>query len=347
MVYLFDEYVLDTSKHELRKAGTLVLLQPIAYRVLVHLIRNRDRMVSKPELLERCWPSRFVTDAVIKNCIMKLRRTLGDLPPSTRYIRTLRSWGYRFEGDVSEQEGGPLDQLGKTASVGQSDLSPPQNPAALATIAAHSSRSQKSVSDPLSLGSVPGKDADKQFREVTVLSCVARTDCTRSSAPLSEMHPLQPFYHWTGATDSDHEHFRFQHTKSGLAMVFGIGQDQTEHSIRAVHTALRLQCWMHNIRRFEDYYIPCSSYGLGIHTGSIAVVSTLDPSPILEASGEEVFMTADELALRATGEAPLASEATLHRASGRFYVGGLKLLLVGHTPKGISAYPVLGAVASC
>ncbi len=70
MRYLFDDYELNTETQELSYAGQQIPLTPKAYAVLAHLIVNRDRLVSKDELLDEIWPDTYVDDSAVKRNIM-------------------------------------------------------------------------------------------------------------------------------------------------------------------------------------------------------------------------------------------------------------------------------------
>lgn len=98
MVFLFDEFELDTDALELRRNGQDVPLEPQVYAVLLLLVENRDRLVSKDEIVEKVWDGRFITDSALTSRIKALRAALGDDGKSQRYIKTLHRQGYRFVG---------------------------------------------------------------------------------------------------------------------------------------------------------------------------------------------------------------------------------------------------------
>ena len=62
MIYSFDEYDLDLRRYELRCAGRPVKIEPQVFNLLAYLIRHRDRVIPKEELLEHVWPGQFVGD---------------------------------------------------------------------------------------------------------------------------------------------------------------------------------------------------------------------------------------------------------------------------------------------
>ena len=93
---------LDETLFELRRDGLAVSLEPQAFDVLVHLVRHRDRVVPKEELMDEVWGGRFVSDTAVTSRIKQVRRALGDDGHTQRVIRTLHGRGYRFVADVEE-----------------------------------------------------------------------------------------------------------------------------------------------------------------------------------------------------------------------------------------------------
>lgn len=97
-VWRFGEFVLDTVQYELRCGETVVRVEPQVFDVLVHLVSNHERVVTKEELFIAVWGGRFVGEAALTSRIKAARRALGDDGESQRYIRTIRGRGYRFVG---------------------------------------------------------------------------------------------------------------------------------------------------------------------------------------------------------------------------------------------------------
>ena len=102
MIYHFDECAYDASRGELRRAGELVNAEPQALRVLLYLLEHRDRLVSRDELLEQCWPDAYVSDNALTSCLRRVRRAIGQTNSGQHLIQTLHRRGYRFVGEVSE-----------------------------------------------------------------------------------------------------------------------------------------------------------------------------------------------------------------------------------------------------
>jgi DNA-binding winged helix-turn-helix (wHTH) protein len=100
--YRFAEFEIDIARQELRRAGAIVHVEPQVFDLLVHLIRNRDRIVSKDELFDAIWQGRIVSEATLSSRISAARRALGDSGNDQSVIRTLHKRGFRFVGDVDD-----------------------------------------------------------------------------------------------------------------------------------------------------------------------------------------------------------------------------------------------------
>ncbi|HYI97477.1 MAG TPA: winged helix-turn-helix domain-containing protein [Bryobacteraceae bacterium] len=99
--FQFDDVEVRPSTFEVLKAGRVLALEPKAIRVLMYLIENRDRAVSKEEILTTVWEGSAVTDNALTRIVAQLRRELGDDARSPRYIQTIPTLGYRFVGDLT------------------------------------------------------------------------------------------------------------------------------------------------------------------------------------------------------------------------------------------------------
>src|SRR5215217_6444335 len=100
MKYSFAEFVIDLNQQELRRMGEVVHIEPQVFDVIVHLVRNHDRIVSKDELIETIWNGRIISEAALSSRINGARRALGDNGTDQALIRTLHKRGFRFIGDV-------------------------------------------------------------------------------------------------------------------------------------------------------------------------------------------------------------------------------------------------------
>jgi TolB-like protein/Flp pilus assembly protein TadD len=107
--YLFDDFALDTDRRELRRGGALVSVEPQVFDLLVYLIRNRGRVVSKDDLLASVWGGRIVSESALFSRINAARGALADNGEDQRLIKTLPRQGVRFVGSVRDEEPVSLD----------------------------------------------------------------------------------------------------------------------------------------------------------------------------------------------------------------------------------------------
>ena len=103
MVLVLDNSIeLDEALFELRRDGRSVSLEPQAFDVLLYLVRHRDRVVAKEELMDEVWGGRFVSETAVTSRIKQVRRALGDDGQAQRVVRTLHGRGYRFVAEVAD-----------------------------------------------------------------------------------------------------------------------------------------------------------------------------------------------------------------------------------------------------
>src|SRR5215510_7411571 len=105
--FRFADFEIDLARQELRRAGANVHIEPQVFDLLVHLIRNRDRIVSKDELFDVIWQGRIVSEATLNSRISAARRALGDSGSDQSFIRTLHKRGFRFVGEIDEDNPAP------------------------------------------------------------------------------------------------------------------------------------------------------------------------------------------------------------------------------------------------
>ena len=103
MLYLFNDCVLDTDRRELRRGSEAVALEPQVFDLLAHLIRHRERVVSRDELIESIWGGRVVSESALNTRINAVRSALGDSGSRQHLIKTLPRRGVRFVGEVREE----------------------------------------------------------------------------------------------------------------------------------------------------------------------------------------------------------------------------------------------------
>ena len=103
MRFLFGDHVLDTARRELSRGGEQIAVEPQVFDLLVYLLENRERVVSRNDLLASVWGGRIVADATLDSRIAAARRAIGDSGVGQTLIRTFARKGVRFVGEVREE----------------------------------------------------------------------------------------------------------------------------------------------------------------------------------------------------------------------------------------------------
>jgi TolB-like protein/Tfp pilus assembly protein PilF len=104
--FLFTNHILDTERRELRRGSKPVAVEPQVFDLLVHLVRNRERVVSKDDLIASVWGGRIVSDSTLTSRINAARTAVGDSGSEQKLIRTIPRKGLRFVGAVQTQPDG-------------------------------------------------------------------------------------------------------------------------------------------------------------------------------------------------------------------------------------------------
>ncbi|WP_234685458.1 winged helix-turn-helix domain-containing protein [Bradyrhizobium monzae] len=117
MRYFFEDCVLDTDLRELRRGCNVVATTPQVFDLLTYLIRNRDHVVSKDDLVDAIWSGRIVSDAALTTRLNAVRRAIGDSGEQQRLIKTFPRKGFRFVGAVQDEDRQPEAATDGTVSV--------------------------------------------------------------------------------------------------------------------------------------------------------------------------------------------------------------------------------------
>src|SRR5258707_8629469 len=122
--YLFEEYTFDTNLRELHRGAEVVSVTPQVFDLLEYLIRNRQRLVSKDDLINAVWNGRVVSDAALTTRLNAARSAIGDTGEKQRLIKTLPRKGFRFVGTVQEAQMPAIAPVGSAAQNGDTAPSP-------------------------------------------------------------------------------------------------------------------------------------------------------------------------------------------------------------------------------
>jgi len=102
--FAFGDCLLDADRRELRRGGAAVALEPQVFDLLLYLLANRDRVVSKDDLIAEVWHGRIVSDSTLTSRINAARAAVGDSGAAQLMIRTIARKGLRFAAEVTEQD---------------------------------------------------------------------------------------------------------------------------------------------------------------------------------------------------------------------------------------------------
>jgi DNA-binding winged helix-turn-helix (wHTH) protein/pimeloyl-ACP methyl ester carboxylesterase len=101
VLFSFENFALDCERRELRAHGAIVPVEPQVFDLLVYLIENRERVVSKDDLIASVWSGRIVSDSTLDSRINAVRKALGDSGGRQQFVRTIARKGFRFVGEVN------------------------------------------------------------------------------------------------------------------------------------------------------------------------------------------------------------------------------------------------------
>jgi DNA-binding winged helix-turn-helix (wHTH) protein/pimeloyl-ACP methyl ester carboxylesterase len=125
VIYIFDNYTLDGNKRELRDREVVIQLQPQVFDLLEFLLRNRDRVVSKDEMLAAVWGGRIVSESTLASRINAARSAIGDNGQDQRLIRTFLRKGARFVGLAREVQASGVAGTAKPERLADGSASGP------------------------------------------------------------------------------------------------------------------------------------------------------------------------------------------------------------------------------
>ena len=128
MQFLFRDHLLDTDRRELSREQVPVAVEPQVFDLVVHLMENRDRVVSKDELIDKIWHGRSVSESTLTSRINAARKAVGDNGANQALIRTIARKGFRFIGNV-ETKLGAAAEPGRSVIAPQVTLALPDRPA--------------------------------------------------------------------------------------------------------------------------------------------------------------------------------------------------------------------------
>jgi len=123
--FAFENYVLDPNRRELTRGSEVIAIGPQVFDLLLYLVRNRDRVASKDDLLNAVWGGRIVSESTLTSHINAVRKAIGDNGAEQRLIRTVARKGLRFVGDVREASSSDRPSFPGREPAGSNDTPAP------------------------------------------------------------------------------------------------------------------------------------------------------------------------------------------------------------------------------
>lgn len=114
----FADYLLDVERRELWHGENAIRLEPQVFDLLVFLVENRDRVVTKDDLFASVWHGRIVSEATLSSRINAVRRAIGDTGEQQRLLRTVHRYGFRFVAEVGSADA-PADESNLPSPPGE------------------------------------------------------------------------------------------------------------------------------------------------------------------------------------------------------------------------------------
>jgi class 3 adenylate cyclase/predicted ATPase len=269
MIYVFDDYELDTEYYELRHRGEPLQIEPKVFDLLAYFVQHPGQFISKDDLHAHLWPQQYVSEASLIYCVTGARKAVGDSGRAQRLIKTVPRRGYRFVGTV-EARG--------------SQRTEPARPAVLEPLAA---ASQPVADAPDALAAAPpvastlasptARDTppvETERRQLTMLWCRLTTASTLSdTVDPEELHDIRQDTH-TRCVEiiQRFEGHLAQYLGDAFLVYFGYPQAHEDDARRAVSTGLELVRDMERLNQgLGSEGDPKLTVRVGIHTGLVVL----------------------------------------------------------------------------
>jgi class 3 adenylate cyclase/DNA-binding winged helix-turn-helix (wHTH) protein/tetratricopeptide (TPR) repeat protein len=312
MRYRFDGYILDTQRYELSSHGKAIKLRPKVFEVLHYLIRHRERVVSKEELLEQLWPHQFIADGTLNACVMAVRKAIGDSGQGQRRIQTFHGRGYRFVAAVEEHEPQPSDRTPRTAesatqgpAVQAQELMAPPAASEPPLIGHTSAPALSSPQEPSATAAL--EQLHQEHKQVTVLCCGLKNAAALAKRVGDEaMHQhMQAFLARVQTRVERYGGSMIHYGVDGCMALFGAPIAHEDHARQAVLAALALQQ-----APSEAQHAEYPAIAIGVHTGPVVVGNLGHGAPQLYTAMGETIQLATSLQRAAAAGDVLISSAT-------------------------------------
>jgi predicted ATPase/class 3 adenylate cyclase/DNA-binding winged helix-turn-helix (wHTH) protein len=340
MVYYFYDYALDEARRELLRAGQLVAVEPKMFQVLLYLLQHRDRVVSKEELLEQCWPEAFVSEAALTRCLTKLRKVVQADPTVPAVIKTLHSQGYRFVADVTRLSPVSALEASISSEVGETPASPVA-PLVTSPPSPTPTSEPQACLEPLA----PIREAlpAAERRQLTVLFCaLASSPALADQLDPEDLREITVMYHTTCAeVIRRYDGYIAQYLGDGLVVYFGYPSAHEDDAQRAIHAGLDMLSALADLsHRLGQSYSLRLSARVGIHTGLVVVGEVSGGAQHGQLALGVTPNIAARLQAMAAPESVVISEATSRLVQDNFVCQGLGRHTLPGVARPIALYQV-------
>ena len=211
MIYAFEDYSLDTDRSELRRGTNPIAVEPQVFDLLLFLVRNRARVVSKDDMIAAVWNGRIVSESTLSSRITAVRQAISDSGEQQRLIRTVARKGHRFVGQVREEQRSEDANAEKPAARGD---------------------------DSLSAGTVRSAGAERRQLTIMVCNMVGSTALSARLDPEDLQEVMAACHSCVRNVVERHGGFVAEYTRDGAVAYFGYPQAHEEDAERAVRAGL-------------------------------------------------------------------------------------------------------------
>lgn len=128
LLYSFENYIMDTDRRELMRGSELIALAPQVFDLLVYLVQNREHVVSKDDLISAIWDGRVISESALSTRINAVRKAVGDTGERQKLVRTIARKGFRFVGDVRQEQQRRIPVGNATVEASNATLALPNRP---------------------------------------------------------------------------------------------------------------------------------------------------------------------------------------------------------------------------
>jgi DNA-binding winged helix-turn-helix (wHTH) protein len=344
MIYYFAPCAFDDERGEVRRAGEVVRLEPQGLAVLRYLLANRERVVSRDELLEQCWSESYVSDGALSRCLSRLRQALGHDRRASPIIETVHRRGYCFVAQVREtaERTAPGPASSEPSALAPELLAnhgPPSEPPQ-----AGADPPTASLSSPSEPVFPPAPTPMAERRSLSVLSCIlTESDRLFQHLDAEDYYDLMQTFHATCVERVvPYEGHVSQPSDAGLLVYFGYPHAHDDAAQRAVHSGLAIaEAVRHGA--LDAWALPGTPQAVrvGIATGMMIVSADSAPAVALALGVGSASSLAPRLAALAPPGGVVISEATMRLVSGYFECKALEDVRLADTASAV-VYEVRG-----